>query len=64
MIPDLKASQVLASLRLSTGDLMARGGPAPCSKVIEASFESLPAFMAFVAAGGKSRPRRSIASSR
>lgn len=48
MIPDLKRAQGLASLRVSSGDLMARGGPAPYSKVIEASFESLSDFMAFV----------------
>lgn len=50
MIPDLKQAQGLASLRVSSGELMARGGPAPYAKVIEASFESLPDFMAFVAA--------------
>ena len=50
MVPDLKLAQGLVSLRVSAGDLMARGGPAPYSKVIEASFESLPDFMAFVAA--------------
>jgi hypothetical protein len=50
MVPDLKQAQGLTSLRVSSGDLMARGGPPPYAKVIEASFESLPAFMAFVEA--------------
>jgi hypothetical protein len=48
MIPDMKHAHGLVSLRVSSGDLMARGGPPPYSKVIEASFESLPDFMAFV----------------
>ena len=48
IIPDLKVAQGLVSLRVSAGDLMARGGPPPYAKVIQASFESLPDFMAFV----------------
>jgi hypothetical protein len=57
MIPDLKQARGLVSLRVSDGDLMARGGPPPFSKVIEASFQSLPDFMAFVDERNQEDPR-------
>ena len=44
----LKEAAGLRRLRVSQGDLMARGGPPPYSKVVEASFESLGDWMAVV----------------
>lgn len=49
-ISAMKRAPGLRSVRISVGDLMARGAPPPFSKVVEASFESLAAFMAFVQA--------------
>jgi hypothetical protein len=51
----LKGASGLQRLRVSEGDLMARGGPPPYSRVIEASFGSLADWMASVEAL-KSRP--------
>ena len=44
----MKEAKGLRQLRVSAGDLMARGGPPPYSRVIEASFESLADWMAHV----------------
>jgi hypothetical protein len=44
----MKAAPGLSRLRVSDGDLMARGGPPPWSRVIEASFDSLADWMAHV----------------
>lgn len=44
----MKESPGLRRLRVSEGDLMARGGPPPYSRVIEASYESLTDWMAQV----------------
>jgi hypothetical protein len=44
----MKGAPGLRRLRVSEGDLMARGGPAPYSRVVEASFESLAEWMALV----------------
>ena len=44
----MKAAPGLQRLRVSEGDLMARGGPPPWSRVIEASFGSLADWMAHV----------------
>jgi len=44
----MKEAHGLRRLRVSEGDLMARGGPPPYSRVIEASFESLSDWMAHV----------------
>jgi hypothetical protein len=48
LIPLMKEAPGLRRLRVSEGDLMARGGPPPYSRVIEASFESLADWMAHV----------------
>ena len=37
----MKGAPGLRRLRVNDGDLMARGGPPPYSRVVEASFESL-----------------------
>jgi hypothetical protein len=52
-IPAMKRAPGLRSLRVSAGELMARGAPPPYSKVVEASFESLADFMAFVQGAGR-----------
>jgi hypothetical protein len=44
----MKEAPGLGRLRISEGDLMARGGPPPYSRVIEASFDSLADWMALV----------------
>jgi hypothetical protein len=44
----MKEAKGLRRLRVSEGDLMARGGPPPYSRVIEASFESIADWMAHV----------------
>jgi hypothetical protein len=44
----MKEASGLRSLRLSEGELMARGGAPPYSRVIAASFESLADWMALV----------------
>jgi hypothetical protein len=44
----MKEAPGLQRLRVSDGDLMARGGPPPWSRVIEASFGSLADWMAHV----------------
>jgi len=48
MIPALKQADGLRLLKLSEGHIMSPGSPPPYSKVIEATFESLEAFMAWV----------------
>jgi hypothetical protein len=48
LVAVMKESSGLRSLRLSEGDLMARGAPPPYSTVIEASFDSLTDWMAHV----------------
>jgi len=48
LLPVMKDAPGLRRLRVSDGDLMARGGPPPYSRVIEASFESLADWMAHV----------------
>ena len=55
LLLSMKGASGLRRLRVSEGDLMARGGPPPYSRVIEASFESLADWMAQVDAF-KSRP--------
>ena len=44
----MKEASGLRQLRVSEGDLMARGGPPPYSRVIEATFESIADWMAHV----------------
>jgi hypothetical protein len=44
----MKRARGLERLRVSEGDLMARGGPPPYSRVVEASFASLADWMAHV----------------
>jgi hypothetical protein len=44
----MKEAPGLQRLRVSEGDLMARGGPPPYSRVVEASFGSLADWMAHV----------------
>jgi hypothetical protein len=51
----MKEAPGLRRLRVSEGDLMARGSPPPYSSVVEASFGSLADWMAAVEAF-KSRP--------
>ena len=48
LLPIMKEAPGLRRLRVSEGDLMARGGPPPYARVIEASFESLADWMAQV----------------
>ena len=48
LVPVMKGASGLRSLRVSDGELMARGAPPPYSRVIEASFESLADWMAHV----------------
>jgi hypothetical protein len=52
-IPGIKQAHGLRSLKLSAGDLMGAGGPPPYSRVVEASFDSLDAFMATVPPDGE-----------
>ena len=47
-IPSISKAQGLRSLRVSTGDLMSRGGPSSYGRVIEMSFDSLADWMAWV----------------
>lgn len=49
-IPSISKAQGLRSLRVSTGDLMSRGGPSAYGRVIEMSFDSLANWMAWVLA--------------
>jgi hypothetical protein len=44
----MKEARGLERLRVSDGELMARGGPPPFARVVEASFKSLPDWMAAV----------------
>ena len=44
----MKEAPGLHRLRVSEGDLMARGGPSPYARVVEASFGSLADWMAHV----------------
>jgi hypothetical protein len=55
LLPIMKEARGLRRLRVSEGDLMARGGPPPYSRVVEASYESLADWMAQVDVF-KSRP--------
>jgi hypothetical protein len=48
LLPLMKEAAGLRRLRVSEGDLMARGGPPPYSRVVEASFGSLADWMALV----------------
>jgi hypothetical protein len=48
LLPLMKGASGLRRLRVSDGDLMARGGPPPYSSVVEASFGSLADWMAHV----------------
>ena len=48
MVPAMKGAPGLRSLKISEGHVMSPGGPPPYSKVIEATFESLEEFMAWV----------------
>ena len=44
----LRTAEGLRSIKVSEGDVMSPGGPPPYSKVVEASFDSLESFMAWV----------------
>jgi hypothetical protein len=55
----IKENAALRSLRVSEGDLMARGGPPPWARVIEASFDSLADWMATV--DSLNRPQADLA---
>ena len=48
MNKSLKEADGLLSLTLSDGDLMSPGGPPAYSKVLEATFDSLENFMAWI----------------
>jgi hypothetical protein len=48
ILPLMKDAPGLLRLRVNAGDLMARGGSPPYSRVIEASFRSLADWMAQV----------------
>ena len=48
MIPALKQAHSLRSLKLSVGDLMSPVGPPAYSKVVEASFDSMDDWWAYV----------------
>ena len=50
VVPSLSGVQGLRSIRVSTGDLMRRGGPSGYSRVIELSFDSLGDWMAWALA--------------
>ena len=61
LIPQLRQSSGLRSLRLSQGPVMSRGAASPYSRVLEATFESLADWMAAVDrlnAMGGSAPER------
>jgi hypothetical protein len=47
LAPALKPAKGLRSLTVSEGPLMGPGGPAPYSKVVQATFESLDDVIAF-----------------
>ena len=48
MIHAIQQAEGLRSLSVSEGHIMSPGGPPPYAKVIEASFDSLEDFMAWV----------------
>ena len=48
LVPFIKQSSGLRSLRVNDGDIMSRGGPPPYAMVIEASFGSLADWMSLV----------------
>ena len=48
LVPFIKRSSGLRSLRVNDGDIMSRGGPPPYAMVIEASFGSLADWMSLV----------------
>jgi hypothetical protein len=50
LIPELKRSHGLHSLRLSEGTVMSRGAASPYSRILEASFDELADWMAVVEA--------------
>jgi hypothetical protein len=48
IVTAFRGADGLRSVKISAGHIMSPGGPPPYSKVIEASFESLELFMAWV----------------
>ena len=50
LVPEFRKAKGLRSLRLSEGVVMSRGGTSPYSRVLEASFDALPDWMAVVEA--------------
>ncbi len=57
MIPGIKQAQGVRSVKLSNGELMGAGGPAPYSKVLEVTFDSLPSVMANIQSPGAQAAR-------
>jgi hypothetical protein len=49
-VADIKPTEGLRSLRVSTGDVMSRGARPPFNRVVELSFDSLDNWMAWVLA--------------
>jgi hypothetical protein len=48
LIPEFTRAAGIRSLRQSDGTVMSRGAPSPYSRVLEASFDTLPDWMATV----------------
>ena len=49
-VPSISAAPGLRSLRVSTGDIMSRGGPPPYAHVVQVTFDSLADWMTWVLA--------------
>ena len=60
IVGEWKAAPGLRSLRRSEGQLMSRGAPPPYSQVLEATFDSLEAFMARVPGPDRAAEREAL----
>ena len=63
MIRDIQQAEGLRSLSVSEGHIMSPGGPPPYAKVIEASFDSLEDFMAWVQTPAAQKDKEQMISS-
>ena len=60
MVGAIKQAKGLRSLSVSEGHIMSPGGPPPYAKVVEASFDSLDDFMAWVQSPAAQEDREEI----
>jgi hypothetical protein len=54
-VPDLESAPGCRSVRVSTGDVMSRGGPPPYVRIVEATFDSLGDWMGWVMAPARAQ---------